>query len=574
MKTQQQHPPQFAVKLLRWWAKGSDIEDLIGDMDEEFAYRAENESLLKARLFYIYQTFSLIFSYAVKRRKASAAYSDYYSANTGAMIMSYVKISVRNFSKHKLFTLVNVVGLALGMSVCLLALSIAVAIYQTDEWHERKADIYQINTYLDDQDGTRTFASTFPTIADKLTADYPFVEEAVAVRSEFSPAFLVNGSSISFDGYYASRAFFEIFDFPLLQGDPGTVLQDPNSIVLSQSMAYTLFRDEDPIGKMLETADGVFQVTGVMADPRSTHLYFDFLASASTYTQQADLTSTQQWEPFMDNYVYIRVRPNTPQASMKEALAQVAALAEEYHPDTSIELQATNLGDVVPQWNVSNNIGIGWDLPSLYFFFSIGLLILVPAIFNYTNLSIARALKRSKEIGIRKVVGAGTGQVKTQFIVETMVLTFIALLGSVLIYLPVKEQFLDMIYAAEVMDTSMGWIQLSVFLIFCLLVGWFAGLFPARFFASLNPVYTLKGQLSGQKVSVSGIKKGLFIFQFFVSLVFIIGVGAIAKQYAYVLNNNHGFNSDNVLVVPFERMDKQLAINELRNHPDVKAVTT
>lgn len=576
MKGPSQHQPsKLATQLLRWRAKGADIEDLLGDMDEEFEYRLSQHGKFSAQLDYIRHALSLILSYSLKRRKQSAAYSHYYTSNNFSMILSYFKIALRNFSKNKLFTSVNIFGLALGMSICLLALSITVAIYQSDEYHEHKDRIYQINTYIWNEEESKTFGSTFPAIADHMKEKYPFIEAALKIKSGFSPEFDHHGNGISFDGYFADASFFEVFDFPLLSGDPRTVLDEPFSIVLTRSVAETLYDGEDPIGKSLETEQGTYQVTGVMDNLKQTHFYFDVLTSHSTYDQLVpDANLATDWHGYRNNYLYLLLKPGTDEQSLSAALTQVSATASEFNPNNTIELEFANLSNVVPRWNISNAIGIGWDQPSILFFLSIGLLILLPAVFNYTNLSIARALKRAKEIGIRKVVGADKGQIKAQFIVETVLLAFLALGGAVMVFLPMKQEFLNMVRAAEVLDTSMGAAQITVFVLFTLLVGLFAGIFPARYFARLNPLHTMKGKLGNGVASVSGIKKGLFVFQFFVSLVFIIGVGAIAKQYSYVLSQNHGFEADNVLTVPFKNIDKQVAINELSAHPDVKAITT
>ncbi|MEQ9300920.1 MAG: FtsX-like permease family protein [Cyclobacteriaceae bacterium] len=571
----QPQPPKLATRLLRSWSKGADIEDLLGDMEEEFDHRLLKDGKLSAQLSYHRHAVSLILSYSLKRRKQSAAYSHYYHSSNLSMISSYFKIAIRNFSKHKLFTSVNIFGLALGMSICLLALSITVAIYRSDEYHENKDRIHQVNTYIWNEQESKTFGSTFPAVADYMKAKYPFIEQTVKIKSGFSPEFNHHGNTISFDGYFAGASFFEVFSFPLISGDPRTALDKPFSIILTQSVAETLYKEEDPIGKSLETEQGTYLVTGVMADLKQTHFYFDLLTSHSTYEQLApDTNLATDWFSYRNNYLYLLVQPGTNELTLSEALAQVSATASEFNPNHTIELESVSLSNVVPRWNISNAIGIGWDQPSIYFFLSIGLLILLPAVFNYTNLSIARALKRAKEIGIRKVVGADKGQIKAQFIVETVLLAFLALLGSILIFIPLRQEFLDLVRAAEVLDTSMGATQITVFVLFTLLVGLFAGIFPARYFSRLNPIHTMKGSLSSGAASVSGIKKGLFVFQFFVSLVFIIGVGAIAKQYSYVLNQNHGFESDNVLTVPFKNIDKQVAINELSAHPDVKAITT
>ncbi len=568
-------PPRFAQQLFKWWCKKADADDLLGDMEEYFRYNVSKKGKLRAQMIYIKQVLSLSFSYALKKRKRSASYSNFYSQNSIAMLNNYFKIALRNFSKHKLFTSLNILGLALGMSICLLALSITVSIYRSDEFHEKKDRIYQVNTYIADDSEDKTYASTFNAVGDYMEGKYPFIERSVKIKSGFRPEFIHHGNPMRFHGYFANESFFDVFSFPIISGNPSTALQEPYSMVLTESVAKKLFKNEDPIGKVLETEYGSFNVTGVMEDLKQTHFYFEILTSYSTYEQlEPNSTLNSDWENYRNNYVYLLLNPNTAKRTLTESLTQVSEQAIEFNPNRTIELQSIILEDVVPRWNVSNALGIGWDQPSLMFFMFIGLLILLPAVFNYINLSIARALKRAREIGVRKVVGAEKNQIKMQFIVETILLTFLSLVGSIFIFIEIRNEFLEMVGSASVLDTSLNFTLVSVFILFTLLVGVLAGIFPALYFSRLNPIHTLKGEITNRSGSISGMKKGLFVFQFFLSLFFIIGVSAIAKQYRYVFNNNHGFESDNVLAIPLRDIDKQVAINELKNHPDVKAVTT
>lgn len=571
-------PPKLAQRLLKWYAGKADLEDIQGDLDEVFELNVSSEGAFKASWKYWIHVISLLFSYGLKKRKSKAAYSTFYSNNSIAMFKNYFKIAIRNFSKHKLFTSLNIFGLALGMSICLLALSISVAIYRSDSFHENLDRIYQVNTTIyEDENQTfgANFGSTFYATGHHLKEQYPFIEEVVKIQSQFSPEINHHGNLMNFRGYYADASFFNVFSFQMINGNPSTALKDPFSIVLTESVAQTLFKNENPIGKILETDAGDFTVTGIMKDPRQTHLFFEILTSYNTLVQQShDSDLKTDWTNFRNNYVYLMLKDGTNQKALTDALTQTSIQATEFHPDDRIEISAIELANAVPRWNISNAIGLGWDQPTMLFFLFIGLLILLPAVFNYVNLSIARALKRAKEIGVRKVVGADKSQIKAQFIIETILLTFLALAASIVIFIPMKKEFLDLVYASQVLDTSMGVSQITVFVIFAIIIGFIAGIFPAKFFARLNPIHTMKGDINGGKVNVSNFKKGLFVFQFFVSLVFIIGVATIAKQYSYVINASHGFESENVLSVPFNSIEKQVAINELGSHPDVKSITS
>jgi putative ABC transport system permease protein len=569
------NPPALIRKAFIWWCKRADVEDLIGDIDEFFYHNLEQKGKLKAQIIYLKQVISLSLSYSIKKRKKSAAYSSYYSNNSFAMFKNYFKIAIRNFSKHKLFASLNIFGLALGMSICLLVLSITVAIYRSDEQHVNKDRTYQINTYTENETDTKTYASTFHAVGNYMHEEYPFIERVLKIKDGFDPEVKHGGSHLNFDGHFADPSFFEVFSFPMISGNPRTALSQPFSIVLTKSVAEKLYRDENPIGKILDTDFGSFNVTGVMEDPTQTHLYFEVLTSYQTFVQlQSTIDLKSDWKSYRDNYVYLLLKRGTKESTLAEALKQTATKASEFHPNHMIELESMILSGVVPRWNVSNALGIGWDQPSLIFFMSIGLLILLPAVFNYTNLSIARALKRAKEIGIRKVVGADKGQIKAQFIVETVLLSLMALVGSFFIFIPMQQEFLGLLATAQSMDTSIGLPLILAFVLFAILIGILAGIFPALYFSRLNPIHTLKGEIKNRSSSVSQVKKGLFVFQFFLSLVFIIGVTTITKQYTWVLNNNHGFESENILAVEFQDIDKQLAINELKNHPDVKSITT
>lgn len=566
-------PPPLAKKLLNWRSGSADMEDILGDLDELYALQVKASGRPKANRWYWRQVLSICFSYALRKRKTQTHYSTYYSESSLAMLRNYALIAIRNFSNQKLFTLLNIFGLALGMCVCLLAVSISVAIYTSDEHHTNKDRIYQLNTTLTTKGYKQTFGSTFRATGPYLKEQFPIIEKLVRIESGFRPVVLKNGSEISMRGYFTDDSFFDVFSFELLAGNPRTALSKPYSLVLTQASAEKLFGDGEALGQIVTTTSGRYQVTGIMPNPKQTHFFFEALTSYATYEALGHQPTTD-WLTYRNSYVYTLLHQDATDRQLSDALESTANYAAQFHPETGIELSAIPLTAVVPRWNISNALGIGWDQPSMLFFLFIGLLVLLPAIFNYTNLSIARALKRAKEIGIRKVVGAEKGQIKAQFIVETIILTLLALLLSLALLGLIKAEFLKMVIGAQVLDMSLNAHQLLAFLLFALLVGLLAGLFPAQYFARLNPVQTIKGSIKSGKNQVNSIKKGLFIFQFFISLVFIIGVAVIARQYSYVLHENHGFASENMLVVPFNGINKQLAINEFSSHPDIRTVTT
>ncbi len=567
-------PPKRAQQLLNFFSGKAEIEDIRGDLDELYYFHLENVSKRRADRFYWRHVLSLLFSYGLNKRKKAASYAPYYSQNSTAMIRNYFKIAIRNFAKHKLFTSLNIFGLALGMSICLIGLTMAVTVYQLDEFHKNKHRTFQINTQIDNGQEDLNYSSTFNAAGYYLHDNYPFVEQVVNIRSDFKPVVNHHGHDLSFNGYYADDTFFDVFTFDLVKGNSSTCLTDPFSVVLTEKTAEKLFRDRNPMGQTLETDMGTFTVTGIIKNLKQTHFYFEMLTSYSTFQQLAVEDPRNDWLNYHNHYTYVMLKEDAEANQLEDALALTTELAAPFHPGKNISLQAVEVSNIVPlRWNNRNSLGVGWDRQALIFFMAVGILILLPAVFNHTNLSIARSLQRAKEIGVRKVVGAQKGQIKAQFIVETVLMAAAAMVVSLLVMVPMKEAFMDMVYFTDVINTDLDLFQVLVFFGFAILVGLFAGIFPAQYFSRLTPTQTLKGSVLDGKNGVSGFKKGLFVFQFFLSLVFIIGVGAIAKQYQFVMNNSHGFQAENVLTIPFFGIDKQLALNELGKHRDVKSIT-
>ncbi len=574
MNSKKNQPPTLARRLLSWFAGRAELEDIQGDLDEVYLQNRSHTSEWKADLNYWKQVFSILFSYGLKSRKDGASYAPYYANNSLTMFKNYFKIALRNFAKHKLFTTLNVFGLALGMSICLIALTATVSVHLLDEFHENKERIYQINTLLTDDSKSLRYSSTFHATGDYLKEAYPFVEEVVNVQSDFKPIIDHHGHEIKFSGYYADQAFFDVLSFRLVKGDPASALRDPYGVVLTEKTAEKLFRKENPIGKTLESDLGTLTVTGVMEDLHQTHFYFEMLASYETLHELSGRDLKSDWVNYHNHYSYVLLNEKEDYNKLDQALDQASEKAKVFYPEEEIEFAATEISDLVPvRWDNNNHLGAGWDQTALVFFIAMGILMLLPAVFNHTNLSIARSLKRAKEIGIRKVIGAQKRQIKAQFIIETILISVIALGVSLILMVPMKNYFMEMVYFSDVVDTDLNVYQLVVFILFAILVGLFAGSFPAQYFARLTPNQTLKGDVLDGKNGVTGFKKGLFVFQFFVSLVFVIGVGAISKQYAFALNYNHGFTSENVVTIPFFGMDKEIALQELNSHPDVAAVT-
>ncbi len=567
-------PPSFARKAFEWWSRKADTEDLLGDIDEYFQVNLEKIGKFKAQLIYYRQILSLSFSYALKKRKRSASYSNYYAHNSVAMFNNYFKIALRNFAKQKLFTLINIGGLAMGMSVSLLILAVHTQVMQFDNFQENKEHIHRITTKVRDQEENKTYATTSLSVYDALSDNYPGIKNAVRINYSFDPTIFHHENEIEISGVYTDPSYFDMFSFELSNGDKKTALLEPNSIILSSKTAAKFFPDTNPVGLILHTKEfGDFKITGVLEEhPRQTHLKFEALASYSSLEKRVGISAREKWENYWRNYVYILVDEDKSQSDFRSALSNLSEEANEFYDDRTVNYDLQAFTKISPGRNLYNdNTPFDWLMTVLLFF--MGFLILIPACFNYTNLMIARALKRAKEIGIRKVVGSSRKQVAYQFVVEAIILTCIALVGTIFIFTLIRSEFLNMVIGSEMLDLSLTPSMVGWFVVFGLFTGIVAGVFPALYFSKIEPLQSLKTEVSSKSVSISTVRKSLMVVQFVISLVFIIGIGVIIKQHKDMLNYNLGFNKDNVLAVPLKGVDEQLLFNEFATTPGVNTIS-
>lgn len=565
------NPPKLAQRLLKWYAGKADLEDIQGDLDEVYGLNLEDTGKLKSDFKYWVQVLSLLFSYGLKKRKSKAAYSPFYHKNSFAMFKNYFKVALRNFAKQKLFTAINVIGLAMGMSVSLLILAVLSQVLQFDTFHENKDHLYRVLTNESNENDSRTFATTSLGVYTDLRNDYPGIKDVVRVSNDLGITINHQQNEIDIFGGYTDPNYFEVFSFDLAIGNESTALAAPYNIVISKNLAQKLFADREAMGEILTTINGIeYTITGILEDhPVQTHLKYDALASFKSMDQESSL---HQWTEYTDNYIYVLLNEDKNQAHLQSALDRLTSKAEEYLEEKSISYEAQAFTSISPGKNLfHDNTPFDWLMTILLF--CLGLLILIPACFNYTNLMIARALKRSKEIGIRKIVGSSKKQIRTQFMIESILLSLIALIGSIFIFMIIRDEFSAMVIGADSLDLTLNPTMILFFVGFAIIAGAMAGLFPALYFSKLKPINSLKSEIKSHTGSISNIRKSLMVVQFAISLIFIIGVGVITKQHKDILTYDLGFNKENILSVPLKGVDYQLVVNEFSSVPGVNNIT-
>jgi len=546
-------PPKLARKLFEWFAGTAFVDDLLGDMDEWFYKNIETKSVFRAKLIYWKQVLQFLFSYALKKRKRDSRVGQFASsAISMAMFKNYLTVSARSLYRHKYFSVVNAMGLSIGMCVGLLLIALYSYVLSYDNFHPNKENIYRIISTRTEGIKSRDMASVPAPLQESLQPEISIIEKSTRINSAFNAEAVLEKENLMVNGYYAEPPFLTLFNFPLERGNISTALTRPNSLVLTQRRAKKIFNKTDVLGQTIELKNlGVFEITGIINDlPKNTHFEFDALASYSSLpVSLSEASNKTAWTNYRNNYLYVQLPQNFDRDNIEHALAKIAAANYPADANVKATFQLQPLEDISPGPDLSNAPGPVWDYVGLTVFGIIALLILLPACFNYTNISVARALKRSKEIGLRKTMGGLKNHIFVQFITETVIITFISLLGALLLFFMVRTEFLSMLADASALDLSLTWSMVAMFVGFALLTGLMAGFFPALYFSGLNPVQALKSQSGAKGFSGMRIRKGLTIFQFALSFMFLLGLVVFSRQYRYTLNFDYGFQQENILDV-------------------------
>jgi putative ABC transport system permease protein len=502
------------------------------------------------------------------------------------MFKNYLKVGIRNILKYKLFSFINIFGLSLALSVCMLIFLMLADQKRYDQFHFKKDRIYRILSYGNFR---LPYATTPYPVANTLKTEYPIIEEATNLTPGIGGDATYHQRIVEMCGYFTDPSFFHVFSFELEQGDKNTALAAPNSMVITRKLAKQLFQDEDPIGKVIEFADrqlafpqesdgigsppvqwGSFAITGVIDETRyKSHLRFDVLVSSSSqqtlYLENKIEDNTNNWERYFRTYTYVLLNPNKDRADLSTALIDL--VADKYVGITAEEtkgfkLVEQKLSEI--QLDLTNN-DTGNRFPRLgYYFLSfLAAVIMLSACLNYTNLSVARALTRAKEIGVRKVTGANRKNLILQFLSESIITALLALTMAVVLLLFIRPAFkglwINQYLNFELPSTILVYI---IFAAFAVLVGILAGVYPALHLSAYQPIKALKN-LNSIRPRKLGMRKALTITQFAISLFFITTSILILNQFNHFIKFDYGFNSHSIVNIELQGSDYRKLVNEL-----------
>ena len=514
-------------------ARSEDRRTVIGDAEELYAEIRKESGPLRAALWYWGQTLAALFLFL-------------YSSTFWRVVMlkNTFRSVWRNMKKSKLFSIVNIAGLAAGMACAILIFLWIGDELSYDRFHANADRIFRVVTEDRGIGAFDLFAVTPRALGPTLKEDVPEIVRA----SRFSGtgiSFTDNGTAVNERGAFVDADFLRMFSFPILSGDPDTALDDPQSIVLSESMARKYFRGENPIGRTIKTMRGTaFRVTGVMRDvPPQSHLQFDFLSLFRRI--EARLPENNRWDD-VSYFTYVELGNR---AALNGLEAKITASARAHKSDadkTEYRLQ--------PLKRIHLHSAYKFDFPGhgnfaqVMIFGGVALLILAIACLNFMSLSTARSAARTKEIGVRKASGAGRADLVRQFIGESVVMTslaFVLALGAVKLVLPLFSAF-----AGKTLELTFGsglqvWLGLLGLVVF---VGLASGLYPALFLSAFSAVSAIKGgrQTGSRK---GGFRKGMVVFQFAVSIFLLIGTLTVSRQVQYLRNRPLGYDPDHLLII-------------------------
>ncbi|WP_128548110.1 ABC transporter permease [Larkinella soli] len=554
-------PPRWADRLLEWFVAPHLLEYVQGDLHENFRKRVAQVGPARARREYVRQVMHCFTPFFTRRPAAQPFHrfdNEYANPPFFAMLSNYLTIAFRNLWRHKAFTAINIIGLAVGLATCLLIVLFVVHELSYDRYHADSDRIYRMTLYgrMDDKDIDLAYAPG--PAGQALLRDCPGVEAVTRLRRE--GAFLVKHHQdiIKEENVaFVDSNFFSVFSIPMLKGHRVRALTEPNTLVLSQTVARKYFGETDPVGKTLSLGQlGLFRVTGVCADvPSNTHFHYDMFGSlnsvrngskwlasgAYTYLRLRKGYPIQQVEDQSRGFVARYIAPEIKEffgQSLSEFRQKGNRFGFSFQPVTAIHLYS----------DLDDELEANSDVKYVYIFSVIALFILLLACINFMNLSTAGSAGRSREVGIRKVLGSVRRQLVVQFLAESVLLTLLALglaLGLVLLLLPgfnglAGKQFT----AADIFSIRI----LTGAIPACLLIGLLAGSYPAFVLSSFKPVTVLKGGLQAGLRS-GWLRNTLVTGQFVVSIGILIATIVADQQLRFMQNKKVGFDKEQVLVL-------------------------
>lgn len=554
MLDKKQIPPRLPKRLLNRIIRDELTEEVLGDLQEKFYQTAKSKSVFMARLNYWYQALNYLRPFAIKKSKL------FTNRNLG-MYKSHFKIGYRHLLRNKWYSLINASGLAIGMAVCILIYQYVSHELSFDAFHEDHENIYRLeniytrNGELLDHQGYSTYG-----LGPAAKASIPEIKEYVRLEPQDETYVVENPENNKVfqeeNMWYVDDNFLSMFDFPLSSGDAELVLDGVNNIVLTEKMARKYFGNSDPTGKTLRVSagslSGNFTITGVLQElPQNSHIKFDALMPMNfllkNWREYREVDNGWGWQNFV---TYASFYEQTDFSKVDRKFDQIIETNVEDLEEENLELKIGLLpiADIHLKSLCFNEINYNkGNLENIRIFILIGIFLLIIAWVNYINLTTAHSMQRSKEVGVRKSIGAFQSQLMGQFLTESFLINLFAGLWAILIamaLIPTLGQLIEQEIALNLIYEWKFWMQFVAVIFLGSLI---SGIYPAFLTSSFDPFTLLKPSISGTKKAY--IRKGLITFQFVASLFLISATYLVYEQITFMKNKDLGMDMEKILVV-------------------------
>jgi ABC-type antimicrobial peptide transport system permease subunit len=563
--------------MLLWFLRDDLAEEVLGDLDEKFIQTIKNGYAFRAKLNYWYQVLNYMRPFAIKKFKSA-------HPNFSAMLQHNLLISFRNFRKFKGSFLINLIGLSTGMASALLVYLWVTDELSIDKFHEKDSKLYQVLKTVPQSDGTViTMNNTPSSMATRMAEDLPEVEYAVSVLPPRDNGIISSGEKhVKAKHQFAGKDYFKVFSYRLIQGNEEKALTDKYGVLLSEKLALKLFNTtENIVGKTVEWEwwdkfNRTYTVAGIFADlPSNVSSEFDIIFSHSLWVDT--INDTCWCSNNASTFLVLREGTDVTLFNNKIRNYSKTKLEKLEGPDGlkwegTLSLQ--RFSDRYLYNHYENGVQAGGKIAYVKLFSIIGIAILIIACINFMNLSTAKASRRVKEVGIKKVVGAQRSTLILQHIGESMMMTVLSLMIAILIVYLLLPAFREV--TGKVISLNFDRDLLLSMAAITLITGLISGSYPALYLSAFSPARVLKGNtitLQGN----SWVRKGLVAFQFSISVILIVSVMVVYKQIGFIESKNLGFNKDNIIRFANEGKLRQgitAFLTEVKRMPGVVNATT
>jgi putative ABC transport system permease protein len=542
---------------------------VIEDMEHRFSQDLKQKGRIRAEFGRIFQFVIIVVPLLME-----AAFGGM------SMFKNYIKTAFRNIKEHLGYSFINIFGLAVGMTVCLLMLMYVVNETSYDNFHEKDGRIYRLACDWGTEGSKMKFAGTMPAFAPALNSEIPEIEVAARIRHN-SEMIILGAQNEKFKQsqiFHADPEVFDIFSWKLLEGDSSSVLAEPFSVVITQKIAKKYFNTDDPIGKTLNIDGNLYKVTGLLRDfPPNTHLDCEILISYAT-VHSLGKYAEQPWTQWGDDLTYFVLRENSSLGSVAEKVNALLTQNTGEWFTKKMDLVLQPLSKIHWETEYRGDIGAKGNILYVYLFLSAAILVLAIACFNFMNLSTSRYLDRMKEIGVRKVVGANRNQLIRQFLTESLLVTTVSMVFGVILFNVLYSSLYSYLDAPFGFSVSHFQNLYALVVLLVLVVGLLAGSYPAWFMSRFHPA-DIMNKRAVKNTSRVSFRNVLVVLQFAISIILAVGTIIIYQQIDFMKNSDLGFDKEDVVLAYFpftnpEAKEKYPVLKtEFSKHQNVVEVT-